>query len=118
MDTRPVRFIYAKDSQEYISEPLDIKIDISAALVSERELKIRTLSTTSLLGTGAKLTNTILTISKLLPPCTESEVEVGNIRYKGLNYCKHAAELNLELSLHLTLFFKTFNLSLSNECIT
>jgi hypothetical protein len=117
MDTRLVRFINVEDSQEYISEPLDIKIDISADLASKRELKIRTFSTTSILGTGAKLTNTILIISKLLPPCTKSEVEVENIRYTGLNYCKHAAEMDLELSSHPTLFFKTFNLSLSNECI-
>jgi 2-keto-4-pentenoate hydratase/2-oxohepta-3-ene-1,7-dioic acid hydratase in catechol pathway len=81
-----------------------IKVDIGAALASKQELKIRTFSTTSVLDTAAKPTDTILTISKLLPPLTKSEV--GTIRCIGLNYRKHAAEMNLELPSHPTLFFK------------
>jgi 2-keto-4-pentenoate hydratase/2-oxohepta-3-ene-1,7-dioic acid hydratase in catechol pathway len=83
---------------------LDTKVDIGAALASNQSLQIRRFSTTSILDTAARPTNTILTISKLLPPLSKSEV--GTIRCIGLNYRKHAAEMNLELPSHPTLFFK------------
>lgn len=46
----------------------------------------------------------MLNIQKLLPPLTRKEI--GTIRCIGLNYRKHAREMNLDLPEHPTLFFK------------
>lgn len=46
----------------------------------------------------------MLNIQKLLPPLTRKEI--GTIRCVGLNYRKHAREMNLDLPEHPTLFFK------------
>jgi 2-keto-4-pentenoate hydratase/2-oxohepta-3-ene-1,7-dioic acid hydratase in catechol pathway len=49
-------------------------------------------------------TSTNFRIAKLLPPLAKSEV--GTIRCIGLNFRKHAKEMNLDLPEHPTLFFK------------
>lgn len=46
----------------------------------------------------------MLNIHKVLPPL--SCKEIGTIRCIGLNYRKHAKEMNLDLPQHPTLFFK------------
>jgi 2-keto-4-pentenoate hydratase/2-oxohepta-3-ene-1,7-dioic acid hydratase in catechol pathway len=48
-----------------------------------------------------------LKVQKLLPPLTRKEI--GTIRCIGLNYRKHAKEMNLDLPEHPTLFFKPAN---------
>lgn len=57
-----------------------------------------------MLSLDARPTSTTLQIFKLLPPLAKSEV--GTVRCIGLNYRKHAKEMDLDLPEHPTLFFK------------
>jgi 2-keto-4-pentenoate hydratase/2-oxohepta-3-ene-1,7-dioic acid hydratase in catechol pathway len=68
------------------------------------KVEVRKFQGSSTLSANAEPTATILTISQLLSPL--SKQEVGTIRCVGLNYRKHAREMNLELPNHPTLFFK------------
>ncbi|KAI8938458.1 hypothetical protein NX059_004351 [Plenodomus lindquistii] len=101
---RLVRFIANEDSLEHIGEPIDAKSDIGAALASGSEVKVRAFTGSSVLAPDTHPTSSILSVSKLLPPLSRSEV--GTIRCIGLNYRKHAKEMNLALPDHPTLFFK------------
>jgi 2-keto-4-pentenoate hydratase/2-oxohepta-3-ene-1,7-dioic acid hydratase in catechol pathway len=67
-------------------------------------VEVRKFTGSSVLDTGTQPTATTLTIKQLLPPLSKNEV--GTIRCIGLNYRKHAKEMNLELPDHPTLFFK------------
>ena len=77
---------------------------VGAALASGLIVEVRKFQGPSTLDATAAATSTILTISQLLPPLSKSEV--GTIRCVGLNYRKHAKEMNLDLPDHPTLFFK------------
>jgi 2-keto-4-pentenoate hydratase/2-oxohepta-3-ene-1,7-dioic acid hydratase in catechol pathway len=65
---------------------------------------VRAFTGTSVLKLDTQSTGTTLRISRLLSPLASSEV--GTIRCIGLNYRKHAKEMNLDLPDHPTLFFK------------
>ena len=99
-----MRFVATEDHQEHIGEPIDAQLDVGAALASGSQVQVRAFEASSVLAVDARPTSTILTIATLLPPL--SKREVGTIRCIGLNYRKHAKEMNLELPNHLTLFFK------------
>ncbi|KAI8167723.1 hypothetical protein KHU50_006445 [Colletotrichum sp. SAR 10_65] len=101
---RLVRFIAEDDWREYIGEPVDETVDVGAALATSTPVPVRVFSGTSALDASAEPTQTVLNIQKLLPPLTRKEI--GTIRCIGLNYRKHAKEMNLELPEHPTLFFK------------
>lgn len=77
---------------------------VGAALASGEKVEVRKFQGSSTLDAKTAATSTILTISQLLPPLSKSEV--GTIRCVGLNYRKHAKEMNLDLPDHPTLFFK------------
>ncbi|EUC38399.1 hypothetical protein COCCADRAFT_938 [Bipolaris zeicola 26-R-13] len=101
---RLIRFIAEEDNVEHLGEPLDANIDVGAALASGEKVQARLFTRTSVLSLQNKPTSTVLTVSRLLPPLSKSEV--GTIRCIGLNYRKHAKEMNLDLPNHPTLFFK------------
>ncbi|KAI8231097.1 hypothetical protein K4K55_006331 [Colletotrichum sp. SAR 10_96] len=101
---RLVRFIAEDDWREYIGEPVDETVDVGAALAASTPVPVRVFSGTSALDASAEPTQKVLNIQKLLPPLTRKEI--GTIRCIGLNYRKHAKEMNLELPEHPTLFFK------------
>ncbi|OAK97654.1 fumarylacetoacetate hydrolase [Phaeosphaeriaceae sp. SRC1lsM3a] len=101
---RLVRFIATEDGNEHIGEPMDAQLDVGAALASGSRVEVRKFQGSSTLDLNAAPTSTVLTISQLLPPLSKNEV--GTIRCVGLNYRKHAKEMNLELPEHPTLFFK------------
>lgn len=67
-------------------------------------MSVRSFTGSSVLSPDVRPTSTTLQISKLLTPL--SKQEVGTIRCVGLNYRKHAKEMNLDLPEHPTLFFK------------
>lgn len=67
-------------------------------------MRVRVYTASSALNNTAEPTSEILTVEELLSPLTYDEV--GTIRCIGLNYRKHAKEMNLELPEHPTLFFK------------
>jgi hypothetical protein len=112
--------VAAEDGIEHIGEPIDLIIDgmserrrktgttdnreVGAALASGSKVEVRTFTGSSVLTSQIEPTTTILTISRLLPPLSKSEV--GTIRCVGLNYRKHAKEMDLALPDHPTLFFK------------
>ncbi|KAH7089754.1 fumarylacetoacetate hydrolase [Paraphoma chrysanthemicola] len=102
--TRLVRFIAVEDKKEHIGEPVNPDLDVGAALASRSSVEVREFLGSSVLDLGAQPTTKILSISQLLPPLSKSEI--GTIRCIGLNYRKHAKEMNLELPNHPTLFFK------------
>ena len=99
-----MRFVAVEDGQEYVGEPVEGQIDIGAELALGHQVQVRAFDSTSVLAADARPTSSILTISRLLPPL--SKREVGTIRCIGLNYRKHAKEMDLELPNHPTLFFK------------
>ncbi|KAJ9133848.1 Fumarylacetoacetate hydrolase [Pleurostoma richardsiae] len=101
---RLVRFIAKEDGMEYVGEPVDPSLDVGAALASSRDVEVIVFSGSSALDLLAKPTTRVVTICRLLPPL--SQAEVGTIRCVGLNYRKHAMEMNLPLPEHPTLFFK------------
>ncbi|GKT40375.1 uncharacterized protein ColSpa_00556 [Colletotrichum spaethianum] len=118
---RLVRFIAEDDWREYIGEPVDENVDgkdtctpkfakssntrlVGAALAASIPVLARVFTGTSALDASAEPTSRILSIQKLLPPLTRKET--GTIRCIGLNYRKHAKEMNLDLPEHPTLFFK------------
>ncbi|KAI0128269.1 fumarylacetoacetate hydrolase [Xylariales sp. AK1849] len=101
---RLVRFLAREDGREYIGEPVDQDLDIGAALASSQTVSVLVFSVNSALDLSAEPSSTTLTIEKLLPPLSKSEV--GTIRCIGLNYRNHAKEMNLALPNHPTLFFK------------
>ncbi|KAF2641552.1 fumarylacetoacetate hydrolase [Massarina eburnea CBS 473.64] len=101
---RLVRFIAKEDQAEHVGQPIDASLDIGAALASGQEVKIHAYTGTSILSQDIQPTETILSIATLLPPL--SKIEAGTIRCIGLNYRKHAKEMNLELPDYPTLFFK------------
>ncbi|KAI8309256.1 hypothetical protein K4K61_001949 [Colletotrichum sp. SAR11_59] len=101
---RLVRFIAEDDWREYIGEPVDETVDVGAALAASTPVPVRAFSGTSALDASAEPTQRVLNIQKLLPPLTRKEI--GTIRCIGLNYRKHAKEMNLELPEYPTLFFK------------
>jgi 2-keto-4-pentenoate hydratase/2-oxohepta-3-ene-1,7-dioic acid hydratase in catechol pathway len=112
--------VAAEDEIEHIGEPIDLTIDgmserrrktgitdnreVGAALALGSKVEVRTFTGSSVLTSQIEPTTTILTISRLLPPLSKSEV--GTIRCVGLNYRKHAKEMDLALPDHPTLFFK------------
>jgi 2-keto-4-pentenoate hydratase/2-oxohepta-3-ene-1,7-dioic acid hydratase in catechol pathway len=112
--------VAAEDGIEHIGEPIDLIIDgmserrrktgttdnreVGAALASGSKVEVRTFTGSSVLTSQIEPTTTILTISRLLPPLSKSEV--GTIHCVGLNYRKHAKEMDLALPDHPTLFFK------------
>ncbi|KAI4664063.1 uncharacterized protein J4E79_003564 [Alternaria viburni] len=102
--SRLVRFVATEDGAEHIGEPIDADLDVGAALASGTECKVRVFTGSSVLSLDAQPTLVTYTISRLLPPL--SKAEVGTIRCIGLNYRKHAKEMNLDLPDHPTLFFK------------
>ncbi|KAF2850336.1 fumarylacetoacetate hydrolase [Plenodomus tracheiphilus IPT5] len=102
--SRLVRFVAREDGIEHVGEPLDGDVDVGAAIASGLEVRVRAFTGSSVLSPDIHPTSTILTISRLLPPL--SAAEIGTIRCIGLNYRKHAKEMNLELPNHPTLFFK------------
>lgn len=77
---------------------------VGAALAASIPVPVRVFTGTSALDTSAEPTSRLLNIQKLLPPFTRKEI--GTIRCIGLNYRKHAKEMNLDLPQHPTLFFK------------
>lgn len=77
---------------------------VGAALASGAKVQVRLFTGSSVLSPRNEPTKTLLTISKLLPPLAKNEI--GAIRCVGLNYRKHAKEMNLDLPDHPTLFFK------------
>lgn len=78
--------------------------EVGAALASGSKVKVRIFTGSSVLSFKVEPTPAVLTISRLLPPLAKSEV--GTIRCVGLNYRKHAKEMDLALPDHPTLFFK------------
>ncbi|KAI8264976.1 Fumarylacetoacetate hydrolase domain-containing protein 2 [Colletotrichum sp. SAR11_239] len=92
---RLVRFIAEDDWRDS---------EVGAALAASIPVPVRVFSGTSALDASAEPTQKFLNIQKLLPPLTRKEI--GTIRCIGLNYRKHAKEMNLELPEHPTLFFK------------
>ncbi|POS79203.1 fumarylacetoacetate hydrolase [Diaporthe helianthi] len=102
--SRLVRFIAEDDSREYLGEPVDPDVDVGAAVAASIPVPVRVFTGNSTLDTSAEPTSKILHIHKVLPPLTCKEV--GTIRCIGLNYRKHAKEMNLDLPQHPTLFFK------------
>ncbi|KAH7073677.1 fumarylacetoacetate hydrolase [Paraphoma chrysanthemicola] len=102
--TRLVRFIAVEDNKEHIGEPANPDLDVGAALASGSSVEVREFLGSSVLDLCAQPTTKVLAISQLLPPLSRSEI--GTIRCIGLNYRKHAKEMNLELPNHPTLFFK------------
>ncbi|KAJ6196190.1 fumarylacetoacetate hydrolase [Bipolaris maydis] len=102
--TRLIRFVAEEDNFEHLGEPLDANIDVGAALAFGEKVQARVFTETSVLSLQNKPTSTVLTVLRLLPPLSKSEV--GTIRCIGLNYRKHAKEMNLDLPNHPTLFFK------------
>ncbi|KAJ8116811.1 hypothetical protein OPT61_g1848 [Boeremia exigua] len=102
--SRLVRFVALEDGAEHIGEPLDAELDVGAALASGMTVAVRAFTGTSVLSPNVQPTSTILRIARLLPPLAKPEV--GTIRCIGLNYRKHAKEMNLDLPEHPTLFFK------------
>lgn len=116
-----MRFIADNDWREHIGEPVDADVDgelpcpesvcqkahspaVGAALAASIPVPVRVFTGTSALDTSAEPTSRVLNIQKLLPPLTRKEI--GTIRCIGLNYRKHAKEMNLDLPEHPTLFFK------------
>lgn len=116
-----MRFIAEDDWREYIGEPVDADVDselpclesscqvahipvVGAALAASIPVPVRVFSGTSALDTSAEPTSRVLNIQRLLPPLTRKEI--GTIRCIGLNYRKHAKEMNLDLPEQPTLFFK------------
>lgn len=77
---------------------------VGAALASSEPVAVREFTGTSALDLTAEPGPRVLTIRRLLPPLSRSEV--GTIRCVGLNYRNHAREMNLALPEHPTLFFK------------
>lgn len=77
---------------------------VGTALAASIPVPVRVFTGTSALDTSAEPTSKVLNIHKLLPPLTCKEI--GTIRCIGLNYRKHAKEMNLDLPQHPTLFFK------------
>ncbi|KAG8156280.1 hypothetical protein KVR01_013859 [Diaporthe batatas] len=102
--SRLVRFIAEDDRKEYLGEPVDPDIDVGAALASSSAVRVRVFTCTSALDTSAETISKVLKIHKVLPPLTRNEI--GTIRCIGLNYRKHAKEMNLDLPQYPTLFFK------------
>ncbi|KAJ4303733.1 hypothetical protein N0V90_002634 [Kalmusia sp. IMI 367209] len=102
--SRLVRFVAREDDAVHIGEPLDADVDVGAALASGKCIQVRAFTGTTIFSEDVQPTSAILTISRLLSPLAKSEV--GTIRCIGLNYRKHAKEMNLALPDHPTLFFK------------
>ncbi|KAF1357638.1 hypothetical protein EJ07DRAFT_127802, partial [Lizonia empirigonia] len=103
--SRLVRFVAVEDGAEHIGEPIDASLDVGAALAVGSTVVVRAFTGSSVLSQNTQPTPDLLQISKLLlPPLAKSEI--GTIRCIGLNYRKHAKEMNLDLPDHPTLFFK------------
>jgi 2-keto-4-pentenoate hydratase/2-oxohepta-3-ene-1,7-dioic acid hydratase in catechol pathway len=77
---------------------------VGAAISSGSKVGVRVFTGSSLICQDIQPTTNILHISRILSPLERSEI--GTIRCIGLNYRKHAKEMNLDLPDHPTLFFK------------
>ncbi|RAL67129.1 hypothetical protein DID88_007907 [Monilinia fructigena] len=84
-------------------QPVDSELDVGAATIAGKEVKVDVYSGSSVLEPGTS-TGTIKEVGKLLSPIAESEV--GTIRCIGLNYAQHANEVKMAIPDLPTLFMK------------
>lgn len=77
-----VRFVPKSSEEILIGQPVDSELDVGAAIIAGKEVKVDVYSGSSVLEPGSS-TGTIKEVGKLLSPIAESEV--GTIRCIGLN---------------------------------
>ncbi|ROW13247.1 hypothetical protein VPNG_04824 [Cytospora leucostoma] len=92
---RLVRFVPKGNSDVVlIGQPVDSDVDVGAAVRKGQEVQVKVFSGSSVLSAGSP-TDKIEVIDRVLSPLTEQET--GPIRCIGLNYRKHAEEVNLKI---------------------
>lgn len=77
-----VRFISTSTNEVLIGQPVDKDLDVGAAILAGKEVKVETFSGLSVLDPGTS-TGKVETVGRLLSPLAEAEV--GTIRCIGLN---------------------------------
>ncbi|ATZ56504.1 hypothetical protein BCIN_13g03420 [Botrytis cinerea B05.10] len=100
---RLVRFVPKSSEEILIGQPVDSELDVGAAIIAGKDVKVDVYSGSSVLEPGTS-TGTIKEIGKLLSPLAESEV--GTIRCIGLNYVQHAHEVKMAIPDLPTVFMK------------
>ncbi|ESZ94310.1 hypothetical protein SBOR_5306 [Sclerotinia borealis F-4128] len=100
---RLVRFVPKSSVEILIGQPVDSELDVGAAIIAGKEVKVDVYSGSSVLEPGIS-TGTVKEIGKLLSPLAKSEV--GTIRCIGLNYVQHAHEVKMAIPDLPTVFMK------------
>ncbi|KAI9650815.1 hypothetical protein NHQ30_000848 [Ciborinia camelliae] len=100
---RLVRFVPKSSEEILIGQPIESGLDVGAAVIAGKEVKVDVYSGSSVLEPGTS-TGTIKEIGKILSPLAESEV--GTIRCIGLNYVQHAHEVKMAIPDLPTVFMK------------
>ncbi|WWC63708.1 uncharacterized protein I303_106313 [Kwoniella dejecticola CBS 10117] len=103
--SRLVRFIpkTSSTSQPLIGEPVDAQLDVGLASVEGKPIEVEVYSGHSVLNPGSK-TGEKKEVGRILSPLGQHEV--GTIRCIGLNYVKHAKEVNQPIPTTPTVFMK------------
>ncbi|KAK7748801.1 hypothetical protein SLS53_000825 [Cytospora paraplurivora] len=92
---RLVRFVPKGNSDVVlIGQPVDSDVDVGAAVRKGQDVQVKVFSGSSVLSAGSP-TDRIEVIDRVLSPLTEQET--GPIRCIGLNYRRHADEVNLKI---------------------
>ncbi|KAI9637756.1 putative mitochondrion protein [Dioszegia hungarica] len=86
-----------------IGEPVDPELDVGLATYSNQDVEVDVYSGTSVLAPGSK-TGKREMVGRLLSPLAREEV--GTIRCIGLNYHRHASEMDMSPPPLPTLFLK------------
>lgn len=98
-----VRFVPKSSEEILIGQPVDSELDVGAAIIAGKDVKVDVYSGSSVLEPGTS-TGTIKEIGKLLSPLAESEV--GTIRCIGLNVRNDSSEIHIpkELTKNCSMF--------------
>ncbi|CAO1618750.1 unnamed protein product [Parajaminaea phylloscopi] len=106
--SRLVRFIpqsagASRVSRALVGEPVDAALDVGMAALRSAPIEVEVFSGSSVLNPGQR-TGKHETVGKLLSPL--SQEEVGTIRCIGINYRRHAEEVNMAVPEVPVLFMK------------
>lgn len=92
--TRLIRFLAVETSQIHIGQPIDSSLDVGLAIYRNELVKANEIIG-SALDPNAQLSNTVLTVKKLLSPLAPEQI--GLVRCLGLNYADHAVRTHYRL---------------------
>lgn len=101
--SRLIRFLPPNSTTPLLGEPVDPSIDVGLATYSSQPVEVSVFSGQSILAPGER-TGKKEVVGRLLAPLRKEEV--GTIRCIGLNYVRHAKEVNMAMPEVPVLFMK------------